>query len=105
MPLACSLALSRSDLHAHSLSLLSLLSLFSQIVGNPHILDSDPCWRALIQFCVESDTYRGCRCRWSPGTDAFDDGVTLLPLRAHAFSLANWLVTLVAQRTRTKGKH
>lgn len=28
------------------------------IVGNPFILHEDPCWRALLDFCVRNKAYR-----------------------------------------------
>ena len=43
------------------------------IVGNPLVLESDPCWRRLIEFTAERGSYRGCRCVTAKGTDACDD--------------------------------
>lgn len=43
------------------------------IVGNPLVLESDPCWRRLIEFTAERGSYRGCRCLTAKGTDACDD--------------------------------
>ena len=43
------------------------------IVGNPHILEGDGCWRQLIEFCVERGTYKGCRCSLTKGTDSGDE--------------------------------
>ena len=34
------------------------------IVGNPHILWEDPCWKALLQFCVRHQCYRGVTGPW-----------------------------------------
>lgn len=31
------------------------------VVGNPDILQTDPCWRALIQYCIEQGGYKGER--------------------------------------------
>uniref|UniRef100_A0A3Q3VQZ5 RNA helicase n=1 Tax=Mola mola TaxID=94237 RepID=A0A3Q3VQZ5_MOLML len=30
------------------------------IVGNPHILDRDPCFRALLEYCFSNGAYLGC---------------------------------------------
>ncbi|XP_051889853.1 RNA helicase Mov10l1 isoform X2 [Pristis pectinata] len=30
------------------------------LVGNPHILLQDPCWGALLEYCVLNDAYFGC---------------------------------------------
>ncbi|XP_067861022.1 RNA helicase Mov10l1-like [Heptranchias perlo] len=30
------------------------------VVGNPHILLKDPCWGALLEYCVVNDAYVGC---------------------------------------------
>eukprot|EP00062_Callorhinchus_milii_P006769 gi/632947662/ref/XP_007889162.1/ PREDICTED: putative helicase Mov10l1 isoform X2 [Callorhinchus milii] len=30
------------------------------VVGNPHILIKDPCWSALLEYCVVNNAYVGC---------------------------------------------
>ncbi|XP_072398458.1 probable RNA helicase armi isoform X2 [Diabrotica undecimpunctata] len=30
------------------------------IVGNPKLLCSDPCWRAVVKYCLENGVYKGC---------------------------------------------
>lgn len=30
------------------------------IVGNPHILGTDPFWRSVLQYCVKNKAYVGC---------------------------------------------
>jgi len=29
------------------------------IVGNPHVLQRDVCWRKMLQFCVDNGAYTG----------------------------------------------
>uniref|UniRef100_UPI00398F43D6 RNA helicase Mov10l1 isoform X2 n=1 Tax=Pristiophorus japonicus TaxID=55135 RepID=UPI00398F43D6 len=50
------------------------------VVGNPHILLKDPCWGALLEYCVVNDAYVGCNlphellAQW--GSDASVSGKT-----------------------------
>ena len=30
------------------------------IVGNPHLLSTDPYWRSALMYCVKNDSYLGC---------------------------------------------
>ncbi|XP_069765517.1 RNA helicase Mov10l1 isoform X5 [Narcine bancroftii] len=30
------------------------------LVGNPHVLLKDPCWAALLEYCISNDAYTGC---------------------------------------------
>uniref|UniRef100_A0A6P7FIB9 RNA helicase n=1 Tax=Diabrotica virgifera virgifera TaxID=50390 RepID=A0A6P7FIB9_DIAVI len=30
------------------------------IVGNPKLLCTDPCWRAVVKYCIENGVYKGC---------------------------------------------
>lgn len=39
------------------------------VIGNPDVLQCDPCWRALIKYCREQQLYKGV----TPTTDVNDD--------------------------------
>ena len=30
-------------------------------VGNPFILEKDPCWRQFLKYCIKNGAYKGCK--------------------------------------------
>lgn len=39
------------------------------VVGNPDILQTDPCWRALIEYCMQNGGYSGIEPKESVSAD------------------------------------
>lgn len=29
------------------------------LVGNPNVLQHDPCWKAMMKHCIDNDSYTG----------------------------------------------
>lgn len=66
------------------------------IVGNPHIINKDPHWDKLLQYCVENDSYKGCPL---PVLEAqsqadefggYDDGWEYIPPPNQEYSGTGW---------------